>query len=81
MKYDGFYLWNLRDHIFAWLCHEPGILEDKEQNIPLQSKEDSSLPIFEQNQLFGRVDNNIRTCLKKNRWKLYDEPILRKWME
>jgi hypothetical protein len=47
MKYDGFYLWNLQDHIFLWLCYEPGILEDKEQNIPIQSKEDNSLPIFD----------------------------------
>ena len=64
MKYD-FYLWNLRVHIFPWLCHEPEILEHKEQNIPIQSKEDSSLPIFEQNRLLGRLDNTIRTCLKR----------------
>ena len=75
MKDDGFYLWNLQDHIFPWLCHEPEILEHKEQNIPIQSKVDSSLPIFEQNRLLGRLDNTIRTCLKKNRWELSDEPI------
>ena len=75
MKDDGFYLWNLQDHIFPWLCREPEILEHKEQNIPIQSKVDSSLPIFEQNRLLGRLDNTIRTCLKKNRWELSDEPI------
>ena len=72
MKYDGFYLWNLWDHIYAWLWYEPDIVEHKEQNnIPNNSKDDSSLPFFEQNQLFGRYHNIIRTCLKKEKVEIF----------